>query len=169
MNEEIWKPLKGFEDRYSISTEGRIKSFKKIRNDYIILKPQDRKGYYRIYLNGKFHSINRLVAENFIPNPEEKPYVNHKNGIKTDNRVENLEWCTRRENTQHAYDTGLMKQGKEHCQSKPLMVMDKEGKTISILYGQKQWKEFGLDCATVQKCLAGKREQHKGYTFKYQS
>jgi len=162
---EIWKPLKGYEKVYEVSSEGRMRSFKKIKNDYIILKNIERKGYYRNYVGGKMISTHILIAQTFIDNPEEKPYVNHKNGIKTDNRIENLEWVTRSENTRHAYDTGLMKQGKEHCQSKALLVF-KDGEHITTLYGNKEWKAFGLDQASVNKVLRGERKHYKGYTFK---
>lgn len=72
------------------------------------LKPNINKGgYLFVQLNGHIRKIHRLIAENFIPNPLNKPCVNHKDGIKTNNNISNLEWCTQSENVKHAYDTGL--------------------------------------------------------------
>lgn len=112
---EIWKPIEGF-PKYKVSNLGRVKSLGFINNlghfrKGIILKPwDDGKGYLKVQLHKKSFRVHRLVAQEFIPNPENKPQVNHKNGIKSDNRVENLEWVTNAENTQHAYDNGLYKE-----------------------------------------------------------
>ena len=105
-----WAEIKGQEGRYSVSNIGTVKSH--INN--IILKPHINKlGYSRVKLsfgsrnNYKIVQVHRLVALSFIPNPENKPQVNHINGDKTDNRSINLEWNTSKENNNHALRTGL--------------------------------------------------------------
>ena len=163
--EESWKPLQDFQN-YEVSSLGRARSYYKTKKTYKILKPIERTGYMRIYIKGKFYSLHRLVAEAFIPNFENKPHINHKNGIRNDNRLENLEWVTRAENMQHSYKMGFNKTGKDHKQVKELMVFDLQGKYITSLFGNKEWKAFGLDQASVNKCIKGLRKHYKGYTFK---
>ena len=107
---EEWRDLGFTNGIYQISNQGRIYN----SNTGNILKPiKMPKGYTKVNLhydgNRKNYQIHRLVAMTFIPNPECKPEVNHKNGIKHDNRVENLEWVTGEENRKHAYDTGLVR------------------------------------------------------------
>ena len=118
---EVWKTIKGFEN-YQVSNLGRVKSLKRYVNHPVtykqfvkerILKNGITLGYSNVTLSKdkkKYNfRVHRLVAESFIINTNLKPFVNHINGIKNDNRVENLEWHTISENTKHAYDIGLHK------------------------------------------------------------
>jgi hypothetical protein len=121
MGNEIWKDIKGYEGFYQVSNLGNVKSldrktlyqYKWIKGK--ILKPSDNKGYLRVCLqknsDKSWKYIQRLVGEAFIPNPNNLPEINHKNLIKSDNYVENLEWSTKQDNMDHAVRNGVILSG----------------------------------------------------------
>lgn len=129
---EIWKDIEGFEGWYQVSNKGQVRSLDRYVNHRSggdrfmkgrILSHSIRSGYCEVslWINGEQtgKSIHRLVAETFLPNPNDYPCVNHKDGIKTNNDVSNLEWCTYSENHIHARRTGLNKYyGQSHHFSK---------------------------------------------------
>lgn len=106
---EIWKNIKGFEGIYQASNLGNIRSLdhvvdfgnrKRTAKGKLLNFNLHKSAYLYVHV-GKKRTVHRLVAETFIPNPEKKPFVNHKNGNRSDNRVVNLEWCTEQENCIH--------------------------------------------------------------------
>lgn len=108
---EIWKPVVGYENDFLISNKGRLK---RIKTGNILKSNLVGKGYLACCVslgdrnNKKSFKIHQLVAQVFIDNPDNKPIINHIDGNKLNNSIENLEWCTYSENTQHAYDNNLM-------------------------------------------------------------
>lgn len=110
MSEE-WRPINGFEGLYEISSYGRVKSFKSHPSGKILKTSLDSNGYPKISLskNGakKDATVHRLVAETYLPRVDGKTCVNHIDGNKANNRLDNLEWCTYSENIKHALRTGL--------------------------------------------------------------
>ncbi len=120
---EIWKDIKGYEDSYQVSNYGNVKSLKRKvcvahhnRNGYrtvserILKNNNDGRGYYFVRLSKKgivkFFSVHRLVLLNFLPNPKNKRCVNHKDCNPKNNHINNLEWCTHKENSEHAKKHG---------------------------------------------------------------
>lgn len=165
---EEYRDVIGFEGLYQVSNYGNIKRLgnnkqKKERP----LKLYDRNGYLfvRLYKNGKAKNclVHRLVAQAFIPNSDKKPEVNHINGIKNDNNVNNLEWSTRSENEQHAYDSGLCEVSRK-AKSKPVLCI-----TTGEIYESinEAARQTGASPANIWNCCKGKRKTAKGLEWQY--
>lgn len=170
--EEIWASINGSGNRYEISNRGRIAILLKKGRVYKKLFLSQH-GYLTtsLRINSKLKNflVHRLVAEYFIPNPENKRQVNHKNGIKTDNNIENLEWVTPSENIQHAYDKGLIvKKGvrnERHSMSKRVVMLDQNGNYLNTFPSIGELTRLGY--RHVSEICNGKRKMEKGKRFQF--
>lgn len=154
--QEIWKDIPNYEGLYQVSNLGNFKSFDRIvkynnvtviRKGRLLKLRQNRDGYsYTVFsVNSIRKTIkpHRIVAEVFLKNPFNKPCVNHKNGIKHDNRIENLEWVTYSENTIHAVSIGL-KKGKKNGTSHLCKLTKKQVNKIKNMYSKGNISQFAI-------------------------
>lgn len=183
MTAEIWKDVIGYEGIYQVSNLGRVKGLERRVNTWNayktiqekILKPCNHRGYLYVTLQKKQFAIHRLVAQAFLPNPDNKPQVNHINEIKSDNNVKNLEWVTAKENIN--YGTGLKRraatQRKTKCQinnkktSVPVLCV--ELKTIFPSIREAVRCGFGKDDSAISKCCKGIMRTHNKKHWSYKN
>lgn len=159
---QMFVPVKGFPE-YLIHRDGRVYNFKK----KIFIKSRIDKGYASVVLNDKDFAVHRLVATQFIPNPENKKCVNHKDGNKLNNHVDNLEWSTHSENTTHAYKNDLIS---TTLSVRQYSLDGKYIKTFPSLASAA--KEIGIthsQTSDISKCSKGKSKYAHGYIWRFAS
>lgn len=181
MTEEIWKNIEGYNRLYMVSNMGRVKSLNYHRTGKEkILKPvKQNNGYLTVTLcknsEQKIFAVHRLVAEAFIDNQDNKPCIDHINAIRDDNRVENLRWCTYKENINNPIskkrildNSPVVKFGKYNCNSKPVYQYSLDDKFI------RKWncirdveRELGFDNGNISKCCLGKKQTCGGYKWRH--
>tara|TARA_R100001086_G_scaffold250083_1_gene193457 strand:- start:1531 stop:2301 length:771 start_codon:yes stop_codon:yes gene_type:complete len=172
---QIWKDIEGYSGYYQVSNDGEVRSLDReivhknghsiVRKGKSLNKYKCSKGYYRVELSKhgtrKKMLVHRLVAQAFISNPNKKPCVNHKNGIKTDNNISNLEWCSYSENTKHALASGLMEPRKgSDCNFS--VISENDVRSILDMLRTKEYTQneiasmFNIKKATVSAINTGK-------------
>ena len=159
---EIWKDIDGYEGLYQVSNFGRVK-----RDNKLLHLNTNTYGYKHITLckDGKRKTvvIHTLVANAFIDNPYKKPQINHKDGNKENNTVENLEWVTQIENNRHAINTRLKK-------TRSLLMFDKENKLIKKFNNRMEIEDFfgrRIYQDPITRCCNHQRKSAYGFVWRY--
>lgn len=180
IEEEIWKDLLGYEGVYQVSNLGRIRSvdrydcagrFRKGKIKAVGLFSKEKK-YYECCLNQEKTQttilVHRYVAFAFIPNPLNLPQVNHIDGIKANNRADNLEWCTSKENIRHSIENGLkvVAEKEKHGNFISSIGVYNNDILIDTICGRKEGKEKGYNMTCVYACVTKKYKTHKNLIFK---
>ena len=179
-----WKDIVGYENEYQINQFGEIRTLKdspKLKK-YDVLKPQisKRNGYVyqMLYKNGKekLLRVHRLVAMAFLPNPNNLPQVNHKDGNKQNNSVDNLEWCKQSDNMKHAYKNGLQipseNQRKAIINTNKLkqkkVCQIKDGEIINTFSGiSEASRQTKISISCISRCCNLKRKSTNGYEWRF--
>lgn len=178
---EVWKDIKGFEQKYQVSNLSRVRSLKRcVKNKDsfkvvggIILKQQKtNKGYKRVTISvnqkSKSFLVHRLVANAFIPNPYNLDLINHKDENPSNNSIDNLEWCDHKYNIN--YGTGLKRRIKTNTNGKcsKKVYQYKNDILVNIYPSASECKRNGYSQGHVSACCRGERKTHKSYTWSYE-
>lgn len=165
MTTEEWRDIPGYEGYYQVSNFGDIRRLH--RNCGTLMHQHDFKGYRRVEFRIKGERVkfrvHRLVAQAFIPNPENKPFVNHIDEDKSNNHVNNLEWVTEKENVNHG--TALKRRSEKR--KKPIIGIDKGGVEHSFSSAREAAKITGASYKNISAVLHNKRNRAGGYKWKF--
>lgn len=173
-SEEIWKDIN---EHYQVSNFANVRSNRKGKWKLLSVYKTNT-GYNAVTLSinksKKPYLIHRLVAEAFIPNPENKPQINHKNGVRTDNSISNLEWVSNLENQIHSWkflnrqNPHKGKFGDESCYFKVILQI-KDNKIINRFNGAREaMRETGIHYKNISACCYGKRKQTGGFCWAFE-
>lgn len=174
---EVWKDIKGYEGLYQVSNLGRVHSLDRFVprktgtvqkvHGKILKLTEDKDGYHQVSLwkrnKVKKAKVHRLVGEAFIPNPNNLPEINHINEVKNDNRVGNLEWCTRKENINH----GTRSEQVAKTKRKPVIGINLNTGKKTIFKSMRETSKFGFHPSAIRKVCMGEQEAHKGYFWEF--
>lgn len=174
--QEIWKDIEDYKGIYQVSDLGNIRKI-----DGYIIKPWITRGYCYVGLskkgNLKKYRVHRLVAEAFIPNPNNLPIINHKDENKINNCVNNLEWCTQYENVHKYFDTKpekynkskkLTKKIKNYHVPRKILQLDKNGTILNTWNSMMDIeRNLGIRSGNISLCCRGIKPTAKGYIWKY--
>lgn len=192
MSNETWKPIEGTDGKYEVSNTGKVRSLNYLGHGSTreLSLAKDQKGYLRVRVfkngHGTMCKVHREVAKAFIPNPGNKPEVNHRDGNKENNHVDNLEWAASGENAAHAYRTGLKEKTREWCRQMgstigrtnleksrenrktPIVAIRESDGVVTEYPSQAEAAEkTGTPQPNINKVLNGTRKSANGFTFRY--
>lgn len=172
---EVWKDIRGYEGIYQVSNLGNVKRLFKDGKERLLLGKKDKDGYIVVILSKhqkkKFYRVHRLVAEAFVPNPENKSQINHKDRKKANNVVDlndldgettNLEWVTSSENVMHCYKTG------RKTKKRSILQYTKNKEYISRWNSIKDAsKSLRISANNISSCCSGRLQSAGGYLWEY--